>query len=102
MTLPFVGLVLLAPLLLLLSAVVSLSAHGPLGWAASAGLVVVVVVLTRRTCRRCTSWWASTRAPALAPGQRPAGQRFDDAALSAGRGPAPAARAAGPEGTSRG
>lgn len=78
MTLPLVVLVLAAPALLLVSAVVRLSAHGPLGWAASALLVAAVVVVGRRGCLRCAAWWASTRAPALPPGQRPPGQRFSD------------------------
>ena len=107
MTLPLVALVLAAPLLLLVSAVVALAAHGPAGWLASALLLTGVAVLTRAACRRCASWWASTRAPVLAPGQRPAGQRFDDRAVrgdrvSGGRGPVAAAPPARPGGTSPG
>lgn len=102
MTLPLVALVLAAPLLLLVAAVVALAAHGPLGWAAGAALVGAVALATRAGCRRCASWWASTRAPVLAPGQRPAGQRFDEPAVSGGRGPAGAAPPARPEGTSPG
>jgi hypothetical protein len=68
-TAPLVVLVLMAPALLLAAAVVGLCALGPVGWVASALLVAGVVVVARVTCRRCWSWWASTKAPVRPPGQ---------------------------------
>ena len=76
MTLPLVVLVLAAPLLLLASAVVALAAHGPLGWLAAVGLVVGVVVVTRSSCRRCWTWWLSTKAPERPAGQPPERPRY--------------------------
>ncbi|HEU0102921.1 MAG TPA: hypothetical protein VFR07_11440 [Mycobacteriales bacterium] len=58
--LPFV---LLGPLLMLLSAVLALAAHGPLGWLAAALLVVGVAWATRWLARITWAWWVSTKAP---------------------------------------
>ncbi len=98
MTAPLLVLVLAAPVLLLAAAVVALWAHGPVGWLAAVGLVVGVGWATRWTCRCCWTWWQGTKAPELAPGQRPAGDRVP----TAGTGPAAAAPPARPGGTSRG
>ena len=54
-----------APLLLLAAAVVDLTARGPLGWLAAAGMLVTVVLGTRWTARRVRRWWRSTKAPDL-------------------------------------
>lgn len=62
--LPFV---LIGPLLMLATAVVALSAHGPLGWIASALLVVGVGLATRWAVRAAVRWWAGTKAPVRAP-----------------------------------
>ena len=62
--LPFV---LVGPLLMLATAVVALSAHGPVGWVASAGLVVGVLLVTRWTVRAALRWWAGTKAPVRTP-----------------------------------
>jgi hypothetical protein len=70
-TLPLAVLVLVAPALLLLSAVVALAAHGPLGWLAAAGLLAVVAVVSHRTCRACWTWWLGTKAPVRDPLARP-------------------------------
>ena len=51
------------PLLLLAAAVVGLSAHGPLGWVASALLLVAVWTGTAWCVRRVRTWWRGTRAP---------------------------------------
>ena len=51
------------PLLLLVAAVVGLSAHGPLGWLASAALLVAVWVSTAWCVRRARAWWRGTKAP---------------------------------------
>ena len=58
--LPFL---LVAPLLMLATAVVALAQHGPLGWLAAVLLVVAVVAVTRWSVRACLRWWASTKAP---------------------------------------
>lgn len=62
--LPFV---LVGPLLMLATAVVALSAHGPLGWVASVLLVVAVVLGTRWAVRTALRWWAGTKAPVRTP-----------------------------------
>ena len=62
--LPFV---LVGPLLMLATAVVALSAHGPVGWVASAALVIGVLLTTRWAVRAVLRWWASTKAPVRAP-----------------------------------
>jgi hypothetical protein len=59
----FLPLVLLAPALLLLSAVLALASHGPLGWVAAVLLVLVVAVVCRWLARRAWAWWVSTKAP---------------------------------------
>jgi len=59
----FLPLVLLAPALLLLSAVLALASHGPLGWLAAAGLVLVVAVVCRWVAIRTWAWWVLTKAP---------------------------------------
>lgn len=66
-TAPLALLVLAAPALLLAAAVVSLASHGPVGWLAAAGLLVVVFLVTRLACRRCWAWWLSTKAPVRDP-----------------------------------
>ena len=58
--LPFL---LVAPLLMLATAVVALAQHGPLGWLAAVLLVVTVVLVLRWTTRWCLRWWRSTKAP---------------------------------------
>lgn len=62
--------VLVGPLLMLATAVVALSAHGPLGWAASAALVLAVLLGTRWAVRAALRWWASTKAPVRPPVRR--------------------------------
>ncbi len=59
----FLPLVLLAPALLLLSAVLALASHGPLGWLAAALLLLVVALVCRWVARRAWAWWLSTKAP---------------------------------------
>jgi hypothetical protein len=59
----FLPLVLLGPVLLLVTAVLALCAHGPLGWLAAAGLVVLVAWVSRWTARAAWAWWVSTKAP---------------------------------------
>lgn len=59
----FLPLVLLAPALLLLTAVLALGSHGPLGWVAAVLLLVVVFVVCRWLARRAWAWWVSTKAP---------------------------------------
>ena len=71
MTTPLVVLVLAAPVLLLLSAVVALGGHGPLGWLAAAALLAAVFVVARATCRRCWTWWLGTKAPVRDTGPGP-------------------------------
>lgn len=56
-------LVLAGPVLLLLSALVALWAHGPLGWLAAGALLATVVLVSRSLCRRSLRWWRSTKAP---------------------------------------
>lgn len=56
-------LVLLGPVMLLLSAVLALGRHGPLGWVAAAALVAAVVWAGRRLARLAWAWWVSTKAP---------------------------------------
>lgn len=58
--LPFV---LLGPVMLLLSAVLALAAHGPLGWVAAAVLLVAVGWTSRLLARLAWAWWVSTKAP---------------------------------------
>ena len=67
MTLPLLPLLLLGPLFLLAAAVVDLAAHGPLGWLAAALLLVTVALAVRAVWRRCSRWWASTKAPVREP-----------------------------------
>jgi hypothetical protein len=76
-TAPLALLVLAAPLLLLVSAVVSLAGHGPLGWLAAVALLIVVVVATRLACRRCWAWWLSTKAPVRDPFAPREPRRYD-------------------------
>ena len=59
----FLPFVLLGPLLLLLSAVLALGRHGPLGWLAAVVLVVAVGWGSRWVARVAWSWWVSTKAP---------------------------------------
>lgn len=59
----FLPLVLLGPVMLLLSAMLSLSRHGPLGWLSAAGLLVGVCWACARLFRAGRTWWASTKAP---------------------------------------
>ena len=59
--------VLVGPLLMLTTAVVALSAYGPLGWVASVVLVVGVVLGTRLVVRTVLRWWAGTKAPVRLP-----------------------------------
>lgn len=59
----FALLVLLGPLLLLATTVVSLWSYGPLGWVASVLLVSGIAWATRWTGRRTLRWWRSTKAP---------------------------------------
>ena len=56
-------LLLAGPLLMLATACVALWSLGPLGWVAAVLLVVVVLVVSRLTCRACLRWWRSTKAP---------------------------------------
>ena len=60
MLLPFV---LVGPLLMLATAIVSLSAHGPLGWLASLALVLAVLLGTWWAVQVARRWWAGTKAP---------------------------------------
>ena len=60
MMLPFV---LVGPLLMLATAIVSLFAHGPLGWLASLVLVLAVLLGTRWAVRAARRWWVGTKAP---------------------------------------
>jgi len=62
-TTPLALLVLAAPVLLLVSALVALAGHGPLGWVAAVALLAAVGVVGSRTCRWCGTWWAGTKAP---------------------------------------
>ena len=62
--LPFL---LVAPLLMLATAVVALAQHGPLGWLAAVLLVVAVVVVLHYGIRWTLRWWAGTKAPGRAP-----------------------------------
>lgn len=59
--------VLAGPLLMLATAVVALSAHGPLGWVASVALVVGVLLGARWAVRAGRRWWAGTKAPVRPP-----------------------------------
>ncbi len=59
----FLPLVLLGPVLLLLTAVLSLASHGPVGWLAAVTLLVVVAATTRWAARAAWGWWVSTKAP---------------------------------------
>jgi len=59
----FLPLVLLGPVLMLLTAVLSLASHGPLGWLAAGGLLVAVALTGRWLVRTAWAWWASTKAP---------------------------------------
>ena len=59
----FLPFVLLGPVLLLLSAVLALAAHGPLGWLAAAALVVAAAWASRWLARVTWAWWVSTKAP---------------------------------------
>jgi hypothetical protein len=63
----FLPLLLAAPLLVLATAVVSLWAHGPLGWLAAVALVLGVCLGSRLSCRACLRWWRSTKAPVRTP-----------------------------------
>ncbi len=56
-------LVLVAPLLLLAEAVVTLLRLGPVGWPLAAGLLWSVCWSSRWSCRRTWAWWATTKAP---------------------------------------
>lgn len=58
------------PLLLLAAAVVGLSAYGPLGWLASAALLVAVWRMTSWCVRRVRAWWRTTKAPDLVQAPR--------------------------------
>ena len=62
--LPFL---LMAPLLMLATAVVALAQHGPLGWLAAVLLVVTVVAVLRFTSVQLLRWWRSTKAPDRPP-----------------------------------
>ena len=59
----FLPFVLLGPVLLLLTAVLALGRHGPLGWVAAAALLVTVAWASRRLARAAWAWWVSTKAP---------------------------------------
>ena len=59
----FLPLVLLGPVLLLLSAVLALAAHGPLGWLAAAALLAATAWTSRWLARLAWAWWVSTKAP---------------------------------------
>lgn len=59
----FLPFVLLGPVLLLLTAVLALASHGPLGWLAAVLLVVAVGWAGRRLARLTWAWWVSTKAP---------------------------------------
>lgn len=56
-------LVLAGPLLLLASALVALTARGPLGWLAAGALLAALGVLGREVVRRTRAWWRSTKVP---------------------------------------
>ena len=58
---------LMAPLLMLVTAVVALVQLGPLGWVAAVLLVVATVVVLRWTSVWCLRWWRSTKAPERPP-----------------------------------
>lgn len=59
----FLPLVLLGPVMLLLSAVLSLASHGPGGWLAAAALLVAVGWTSRWLARALWAWWLTTKAP---------------------------------------
>ena len=59
-------LLLVGPLLMLATAVVALSARGPLGWLAAVLLVVAVLWATRAGVGLAARWWRSTKAPVRA------------------------------------
>ena len=59
----FLPLVLLAPVMILLSAMLSLASHGPLGWLAAAALLAAVSWACWWVGRAARAWWASTKAP---------------------------------------
>ena len=63
----FLPLLLLGPVMMLIVAVQSLAAHGPLGWVAAAALLVGVYAGTRWSLRAVARWWASTKAPERPP-----------------------------------
>ena len=63
----FLPLLLLAPVMMLIVAVQSLAAHGPLGWVAAAALLAGVFLGTRWLLRTAARWWASTKAPERPP-----------------------------------
>ncbi len=63
MTLVFLPLVLLGPVMMLIVAVLALASHGPVGWLAAVALVVFVVLASRWLVRVTCAWWASTKAP---------------------------------------
>ena len=54
----------LLPVLLLLSAVRALGAHGPAGWLLAALLVAAVFAVSVWLANRTLAWWRSTKAPA--------------------------------------
>ena len=60
-----VGLVVLGPVLLLLSAALRLGSHGPAGFLAAVLLVMATVLLAARAAGRAGRWWRSTKAPAI-------------------------------------
>lgn len=61
----FLPLVLLAPVMMLIVAVLSLASHGPLGWLAAAGLLWAVAWSCRWAVRVTRRWWATTKAPEI-------------------------------------
>ena len=64
----FSVLVLVGPVMLLVAAVLSLSAHGVLGWLAALLLVVTVLAVTVWSGRAVLRWWRRL-------GPTPAGER---------------------------
>ena len=70
----FAVFLLVAPLLMLSTAVVALCSYGPLGWAAAALLILAVVLVTGLTGRLVLRWWRGTNVGPR-PQYRPADAR---------------------------
>ena len=66
-----------APVMLLLAALLALGSYGPWGWAADVVLLVALGWGGREAVRRTRRWWASTEAPAQ-PLRQDGPRRSDD------------------------